>query len=194
MTTTSSVSATLTAGAYQTVSLGYGETLRITDVGGGQCCQVIPVNHGDRRERFSAPNTMLLNKQVYFTTGSTLYSYFCNPMLTIIGTTCTHDALPGRLPAGDDVLARKLLTSAFASLGLARHQIPYPFLAFVRHTIAEDGSIDVACSESAAGDTVHLRADLDVDVVVASTPELLGDSGATGVVALDVLPSEEGTG
>lgn len=188
MTTGSKLSIRLDKGEHQVARLDHGETLRITDVAGGQCCQVVPVNRGDRRERFSAPNTMLMNKQVYFAAGAVLYSYYCNPMLTISTTTTTHDALPGKLPDTEDPLGRNELGAVFEMVGMASHQVPYPFLAFVHHSLAEDGSVDYARSRSVAGDTVHLRAELDLDVVVANTPQLLAGAERAGAIALDVLP------
>lgn len=181
----------LQAGEVTTVALDYGQTLRLTDTGGAACCQLIAVNRGDTRERFSAPNTMLLNKVVYFGEGSILYSYFCNPMLTITATDSAHDALPGVLPRPGDRPGRDLLIGAFAELGLAAHQVPYPFLAFVHHDISTDGTIGVARSTSSAGGFVELRAELDLQVVLAHTPDLFEAPSSLSIVDIKLSDTAE---
>lgn len=179
----------LRAGEHGAVSLRYGERLQVSDLVGGQCCQLVAVNTGDPRERFSAPNTMLLNKQVYYAEGATLHSYLCNPMLTIVETSTGHDALPGPSSEGGDP-PDDTVVEACKEIGLARHQVPYPFLVFAHHVIGDDGSIGPARSTSGKGDHVVLRADLDVTVALANTPRLVAGPD-DGAVSVDVLPAEE---
>lgn len=192
MTQSTSTRTVLGPGETTTVTVPFGEILRIRDIAGGACCQLVIVNHGDARERFSAPNTMLLNKKVYFDEGSVLHSYLCNPMMTITATDVTHDALPGTLADPGPRPGAELLAEEAAGLGLAPHQVPYPFLAFTHHTITDSGYVGAAASVSNPGSFIDLRAEFDVDVVLANTPDLLGEgTGDEPPGALEITLLEE---
>jgi uncharacterized protein len=183
---------TLAPGQHAVLGLDYGQTVRIVDDEGGQRAQLVCVNRGDRRERFSAPNTMLLNKGVYFTAGSVLYSYYCQPMMTITAAAAGSDTLPGPLAGGqlEDAAGRAALVAALGEIGLRRAQLPFPLQVFTRHEVAGDGTVGAGQSTSRAGDHIDLRAELDLFFVIVNA----GGNGGQSTVTLTVQSSAANTG
>lgn len=59
-------------GQSRLVEVAYGQGLRLVDVKGGAAPQLIVVVAGDSRDRISAPNSIVLNRSVYFTVGGVL--------------------------------------------------------------------------------------------------------------------------
>jgi urea carboxylase-associated protein 1 len=73
-----------------------GETLRIIDLEGNQAVDCVLHNAADTRERYSAPDTMVAQANIYLVTGTVLISTEGTPMMTITGTTCErHDTIGG---------------------------------------------------------------------------------------------------
>jgi uncharacterized protein YcgI (DUF1989 family) len=156
-------------GEFVVLNLDFAQRLTITDVSGGQFVHLVCINHGDQRERFSAANTMLLNKGVRFGEGDALHSYYCHGLMTIVGSRPgAHDTLPGPVVDGkaEDVAAKDALAKALGTIGLRASQVPFPFQLFAHHTVAENGSIGPRTATSEPGDVVELRAELDLVVVL----------------------------
>jgi uncharacterized protein len=169
----------ITADQFHVVEIAYGETLRLTDRDGGGVAQMILTVAGDPRDRFSAPNTSVLNLGVYCTTGTVLYSYFYQKMMTIgADTVGGHSLLPTSITQSEvhDMAATsgcELLWRASAELGLTPAQTPFPFQAFIHHGLNDSGVISEAESRSSAGDYVEFVADMDLRAVIVHNTALL---------------------
>jgi uncharacterized protein YcgI (DUF1989 family) len=187
------LSTAIRSGSHQIISVAFGETLVLTDEVGGQAAQLIPIVAGDHRERFSPANTLMLNKAAFFSTGHILYSYFCQPLMTIVQDSAgKHSILPTPLgskggrswTAGQ--LGRDLLRETARDLGLRPTQLPFPFQAFVHHDLDGAGQVSAARG-SRVGDTVHFRADLDLTVAIINNPYILGGTPNDTVITVKVV-------
>jgi len=65
-----------------------GETFRIVDLGGNQAVDTLFYGARETSERYSATDTIVRQRNIYLTTGTTLVSNLGNPMLTIVADTC----------------------------------------------------------------------------------------------------------
>ncbi|MGB3482598.1 MAG: urea carboxylase-associated family protein [Mycobacterium sp.] len=178
---------------FAVVDVAYGQTLRIADHTGGSAVQLVLVVAGDQRDRFSAPNTAVLNKSIYFSTGAVLYSYFYQPMMTITEDSVgRHSLLPTPLPAAGDSdsagvrSGQGLLELAVANLGLTPSQTPFPFQAFIHHALSDTGVVSEALSHSKPGDAIAFRAELDLRAVVVNNPALIGEPAAAASRTIEV--------
>ncbi len=73
-----------------------GCTLRIVDLEGNQAVDCILYNADDPAERYSAPDTMVAQQNIFLVAGSQLLSNEGRPMMTITATDCErHDTIGG---------------------------------------------------------------------------------------------------
>lgn len=186
---------TIPSGSHRLLSVAFGETLILSDEDGGQAGQIIPVVAGDHRDRFSSANTMAINKTAFFTTGGIFYSYFCHPMMTIVGDdTGSHSLLPS--PLGEKGSAsfragqqtQELLADVAASLGIEPQLMPFPFQVFAQHDLSVDGTVSAPRSGSAKGHSLALRAEMDLDIAVVNNPFLLNGSPDSRTISAQILP------
>jgi uncharacterized protein YcgI (DUF1989 family) len=156
-----------------------GQALRVIDVEGQQVADLFCATAADPAEILSGIVTTQLNKAVYLTTGHVLYSVRRRPMFTIVADTVRrHDLLMGacsaysyRLRYGveDHPSCQALLGAVLAPLGVAP-DVPDTFNAFMNVPVAPDGSLSIEVPLSRAGDSVTLRADVDLLVGVSACP------------------------
>jgi len=69
-----------------------GGTLRIIDLEGNQAVDCILYNADDPAERYSAPDTMVAQGNIFLVAGSQLLSNEGRPMMTVSATTCERHA------------------------------------------------------------------------------------------------------
>src|ERR1700712_149995 len=73
-----------------------GELVRIIDLEGNQAVDTLFYNAHDPSERYSAPDTILRQQNLYLSSGTQLISSEGNVLLTIVADTCgRHDPLGG---------------------------------------------------------------------------------------------------
>lgn len=171
--------------SYVALEMDAGQVLRIEDLEGVQCCDVVAFNRHDYKERYSPSNTVNLNRHVYLGKGKPLYSTRCNTMLTIVEDTVGHhDCVCGSCSpelnrarygkkAEGKVTCRENLRDAVASYGIPLEDVPYSFNPWMDFPIAEDGSISYGETLSKAGDYIDLRADMDLLVAISNCPQEL---------------------
>jgi hypothetical protein len=156
-----------------------GQTLRVIDVEGEQVADIVCATAADPAETFSGIVTTQLNKAVYLTTGHVLYSVRRRPLLTIVADRVgRHDVLMGACSAYSYRLrygvenhpnCQALLAGVLAPLGVVP-DVPDTFNAFMNVPVAADGSLSVEVPRSRAGDSVTLRAEVDLLVGIAACP------------------------
>src|SRR5262245_910060 len=156
-----------------------GQLLRVIDPEGEQVADVVTFSESDPRERLSNGRSFDYGGRIYFTTGHTLYSDRSNPMLTIVSDTVgRHDFLltpcsremfriqygvTGKQPNCLDNLAK-----AIARRGVDPALIPTPFNAFMNVDVLPDGGLDIRPPRSKAGDSITLRAEMELLVAVSA--------------------------
>ncbi|NIP75257.1 MAG: DUF1989 domain-containing protein, partial [Xanthomonadales bacterium] len=73
-----------------------GEILRLIDLEGAQAVDFLCYNAEDTAERYHAPNTIKVPKNIFIGEGSVLRSNLARPMMTVIADTCgRHDTIFG---------------------------------------------------------------------------------------------------
>lgn len=71
-----------------------GQILRIVDLEGNQAVDTLIYNAADTSERYSAPDTVVRQRNIFITAGTQLMSNAGNVLMTVLNDTCgRHDTL-----------------------------------------------------------------------------------------------------
>jgi uncharacterized protein YcgI (DUF1989 family) len=152
-----------------------GQLLRVIDLEGEQVADLVAFGHEDKNERLSSGRSLDYANKIYLTTGDIIYSNRSRPMFTIVADDVgRHDFLlapcsretfqiiyqnTGDHPSCLDNLSRHL-----APFGIAADSIPNTFNIFMNVEIDSAGRLSILPPRSKAGDTVTLRAEMDLIV------------------------------
>ncbi|MDH3668618.1 MAG: urea carboxylase-associated family protein [Paracoccaceae bacterium] len=180
-----------------------GEILRLIDLDGAQAVDFLCYNADDPAERYHAPNTIKVPKNIFIGQGSVLRSNLARPMMTVIADTCgRHDTIFGCCSFEVDRV-RYGRTNAEScqhnfEREMARHGIGPEHVVpnvnfFMNVPVAADGATGIAESQSKAGDYVDLRAEMPVLAVLSNCPEELNPAtGANGPTPIRAIVWREG--
>ena len=155
--------------------LRVGQTLEVIDPLGEQVADLVAFSKDDDAEWLSSGRTIDYNNTIYLTTGHILYSNRSSPMLTITAdsvgrhdflyTPCSPETFaiiynhPGHHPSCFENLARSL-----QPFGVEPDRIPTTFNIFMNVQVAPDGALTISAPRSKAGDSISLRAEMDLIV------------------------------
>jgi uncharacterized protein len=158
-----------------------GETLRIVDLEGQQAVDFLCYSAELPLDRLNVPNTVKLNRSLYVTKGSTIYSDRARKMFSVLDDTCGfHDTLAGCCSHEMDLLrygvrntlsCRSNFVQELAKWSMAPSEIVSNINFFMRVTFSEQGELEIAPSPSKAGDYVVLRAEMPVIAVLSNCPQ-----------------------
>jgi hypothetical protein len=161
-----------------------GQTLQIVDLGGNQAVDCVLHSAHDLGERYSAPDTIVAQRNIFLTTGTVLYSNEGNPMMTITADTCgRHDTIGGAcskesntLRYGHHTWSQHACVENFvfeaSRHGMGKRDIQSNINWFMNVPVEADGSLGIVDGLSAPGLSVDLRAEMDVLVVVSNCPQV----------------------
>jgi uncharacterized protein YcgI (DUF1989 family) len=178
--------------------LNRGEQLRLIDPHGGQSGDLIAFSHGGT-QRLSNGRTFDYNGKIYLSTGDVLWSDRSNPMLTIVADEVgRHDFLysPCSLEmyrtqygvTGYHANCYDNLCSAMRELGLEPEPLPTAFNFFMNVEVGAHGRLVIAPPKSRAGDSVTLRAEIDLAIAFSACPASTCNGGSgNGPLAFEVL-------
>ena len=161
--------------------LAQGESIRIVNLEGSQVVDAWAFNADDIGEFLSNEHTRSCLEKLIPGVGDALYSNQRRPIIRIVGDTSpgVHDLL---LSACDIERYRLLgvteyhrncadnLREALAGISLTPPDVPSPFNIFENVSIAPDGSLAIEPPPVKAGDTITLRAELDLVLVLSCCP------------------------
>jgi uncharacterized protein YcgI (DUF1989 family) len=155
--------------------LARNEHLRVTDLEGEQVADLVCFSRTDRRERISSGRTIDYANSIYLTTNNILYSNRSCPMLTIVQDDVgRHDFL--LTPCSPDTFrilykttsahpsCLKNLQTHLARFGIQSDDIPTTFNIFMNVEIGPDGTLSILPPRSRAGNSITLRAEMDLIV------------------------------
>jgi len=178
----------IAAGGGAGLRLGRGQLLRIIDPEGGQSGDLMAFS-ADGRERLSNGRTFDYDGKIYLSTGDVLWSDRSNPMLTIVAddvgrhdflyASCTIEmyrkqyAVTGYHPNCHDNLI-----AALRELGVDGSPLPTAFNFFMVANVAADGSLAFEPPRSRAGDSVVVRAEMDLVIALSACPASTCNGGA----------------
>ena len=165
-----------------------GQQLRVIDPEGGQTGDLLAFSQ-DGRQRLSNGRTFDYGGKIYVSAGDVLWSDRSNPMLTIVADqvgrhdflycACSLDmyriqyGVTGYHPNCTDNLC-----AALRELGIEPEPLPTPLNLFMNVEVAGDGKLVFAPPKSRAGDSIVLRAEMDLVIALASCPASTCNGGA----------------
>lgn len=161
-----------------------GQVLTIVDVGGNQSADCLVYEARDHAERYSVPDTVAAQGNVYLDTGSTLMSNEGRPLMTVvaneiprqdtIGGACSKES--NTLRYGHHTLFHHACRENFLIQGQRHGLGPRDLVSninwFMNVPVEADGTLGIVDGMSAPGKRVALRAERDVLVIVSNCPQV----------------------
>jgi hypothetical protein len=161
-----------------------GQTLRIIDLEGNQAVDCLLYRADDHTERYSAPDTIVAQGNVFLVVGTVLRSTEGRALMTITGSAVArHDTVGGAcsresntLRYGHHTYGQHACVENFVyehlRHGLAKRDIQSNINWFMNVPVEADGTLGIVDGISAPGLWVDLRAETDVLVVVSNCPQI----------------------
>lgn len=161
-----------------------GATLLIIDLHGNQAVDCLLYHAADTTERYSAPDTIAAQANIFLTTGTVLRSNEGRPMATIIADGCgRHDTIGGAcskesntLRYGQHTKHQHACVENFlgegARWGLDKRDLVSNINWFMNVPIDPDGTLGIVDGLSAPGLSLELRAEMDLLVLVSNCPQI----------------------
>jgi uncharacterized protein YcgI (DUF1989 family) len=184
------------------LELRRGDRIRVIDPTGGQVADVFAFCAGDLSEYHSAEHTRVWVSRLFPRVGEQFVTNRRRPILTLEADDSpgVHDMLcaacdPSRYALlgaqGWHASCQENLQRAMAALGHSGIEIPQPINLFMNIPVGEEGTIGWEPAPTGAGDSVTLRAELDVIVAVSACPQDLVpiNSGNPTEIVLEVTRS-----
>jgi uncharacterized protein len=194
-------SETVLAGDYWIHEIGVGQTFRIVDLEGNQAVDTLFYSARDTSERYSATDTIVGQRNIYLTTGTTLLSNFRNPMLTIVADTCgRHDTLGGACAQESNQVRYAiekrhmhacrnsfLLAISDSKWNLSKRDVTANINFFMNVPVTPDGKLTFEDGISQPLKYVEMRAEMDVICVISNCPQLNNPCNAYNPTPIQVL-------
>jgi uncharacterized protein YcgI (DUF1989 family) len=152
-----------------------GQTLRVIDLEGEQVADLTAFARRDKSEWLSSGRSIDYANTIYLTRGHVLYSNRSRPMFTILAddvgrhdfllTPCSRETFEiiykntESHPSCFDNLRRNL-----AEFDIGPDAIPTTFNIFMNVEVGADGTLSILPPRSKAGDSIKLRAEMDLIV------------------------------
>ena len=180
---------TIGGGGYASRVLARGTRLRLENIGGDCCVNLLVYNAGRPLERLNVADTVKVQWNAYLGPSSLLLSDMGRVLMSVTDDTCgRHDALCGcsnersnerRYGSGANhggcPNARDRFLVALAKHGLSRKDVAPCVNLFKGVRVEADGSTRLVEPSSAPGQHVVLRSEMDALVVLANTPHVLDE-------------------
>ena len=171
-----------------------GSALRLTDLEGGANVSALFYNREEKLERYSMPDTLKAQHTAFLTTGNVCYSDMGRVLCSIIADTAGwHDTICGVSDATQ--IEKKYGNASFQThrnamfrsgkdgllvelgkWGLGKRDLVANVNFFSKVAADETGTLHFQSANSKPGDTVDLRFDMDVLVVLSTAPHALDPS------------------
>lgn len=178
---------TVAAGGYASRMLNRGARLRLTDLHGDACVSMLAFSAERPVERLNVADTLKVQWNAYLGAGRLILSDMGRVMFSIVEDTAHgHDAFCGASNVrsnaqrygdgfnhGSHPNARDRFLIALTKYGLGRKDIHPCINWFKPVTIGADGATRLDVGPFAAGESLVLRAEMDVIVVLANCPHVL---------------------
>ena len=179
------------------VRLPTGWRLRVADIEGQQVGDLFAYNADDVDEHTSAEHTRVGISRLFPRVGEPFLSNRRRPILTLVADESpgVHDMLlaacdPARYASlgvsGWHASCAENLRSVMAGLGHPEVAIPQPINLFMDIPIEADGTLGWRPAPTRPGDSVTLRAEMDVLVVLSACPQDLNPINGPGPSSLSM--------
>lgn len=178
-----------------------GEIFRIVDLEGNQAVDTLFYNARDTSERYSATDTIVEQRNIYLTTGTTLLSNLRNPMLTIVADTCgRHDTLGGACAVESNqvryAIGKRhmhacrnsfLLAISDPKWDLTKRDVTPNINFFMNVPVTPEGELTFEDGISEPNKYVEMRAEMDVIAVISNCPQLNNPCNGYNPTPIQVL-------
>lgn len=185
-------------------TIAKGQTFRIVDLEGNQAVDTLFYCVDDLAERYSAADTIRMQRKLYLSTGTVLYSSLARPMLTIVADTCgRHDTLGGACAAESNTVrygqhtkhmhsCRDNFLRAIAAneIALEKRDLASNINFFMNVPVTPTGKLTFEDGISAGGKYVEMRAETDVLVLISNCPQLNNPCNAYNPTPIRVMTWE----
>jgi uncharacterized protein YcgI (DUF1989 family) len=178
--------------------LSAGDGVRVVDVHGQQVADVFAFTAADVDEYASAEHTRMHVNRLFPRPGESFVTNRRRPILRLQrdDSPGVHDMLcaacdPARYAALGAPAHRSCavnLRSVMADLGFSRVEVPQPINLFMNVPVTGDGSLGLEPALTRPGDSVTLRAELDLLLVVSACPQDLVPINGEGPTDLELIP------
>lgn len=181
-----------------------GQTLTLVDTKGQQAIDFLCYSAELPLDRINIPNTVKLNRSLYITKGSKIYSDHARVMMTVLDDTCGyHDTLAGCCSCEIDKVrygvvktesCRTNFIAELAKWAMAPSEIVSNINFFMRVPFTADGDVVIADGVSKAGDYVVLRAEMPVIVVLSNCPQQHNPAAGFEPTPIEVIVADAPAG
>ena len=179
------------------VKLARGAHIRLIDIEGGQTGDLMAFSL-DGRERLSNGRSFDYNGKLLLSTGDVLWSDLSNPMLTIVADDVgRHDFLYASCSiemyrmqygvTGYHANCSDNLRAALRELGIEPDRVPTTaFNFFMNIEVQPDGRLKILPPKCRKGDSMVLRAEMDLAIAVSACPAGTCNDGPPRSLAFEV--------
>ena len=180
-------------------TLTRGQVLQVTDPQGEQVADLVAFKREDLREWLSSGRSIDYANTIYLTKGQVLYSNRSNPMFTIVDddvgrhdfllTPCSRETFKIIYrDESDHPSCLGNLSKHLAPFGINPDDIPTTFNIFMNVEVASDGSLAILPPRSQAGDTLTLRAEMDLIVGLTACSAEMSNNYKFKPISYEILP------
>jgi uncharacterized protein YcgI (DUF1989 family) len=179
-----------------------GQSLKVTDLEGEQVADLVSFNLTDHREWLSSGRSIDYANTIYLTTGHLLYSNRSQPMFTIMQDDVgRHDFL--LTPCSPETFqiiyhnnnyhpsCFENLHTNLARFGIAPDRIPTTLNLFMNVEIGADGKLSILPPRSQAGDSITLRAEMDLIVGLTACSAELSNNHSFKPIGYEIFDSTD---
>ena len=161
-----------------------GDELTIVDLEGNQAVDFLLYDSADTTVRYSAPDTIAAQRNVYLTEGSVLRANTGDALMTLVHDEVgRHDTIGGAcskesnsLRYGHHTVHQHACVENFlaegANWGLGKRDLVSNINFYMNVPVEADGALGIVDGLSAPGLSLTLRADRDVLVLVSNCPQI----------------------
>jgi uncharacterized protein len=178
------------------VKLARGAHIRLIDIEGGQTGDLMAFSL-DGRERLSNGRSFDYNGKLLLSTSDVLWSDLSNPMLTIVADDVgRHDFLYASCSiemyrmqygvTGYHANCSDNLRAGLRELGVEPDSLPTAFNFFMNVEVQPDGRLKILPPKCRKGDSMVLRAEMDLAIAVSACPAGTCNDGPPRSLAFEV--------
>jgi uncharacterized protein YcgI (DUF1989 family) len=174
-----------------------GQLLRVVDLEGEQVADLTAFNSADKAEWLSSGRSIDYANRIYLSKGDVLYSNRSRPMFTILEDAVgRHDfLLTPCSPETFQIIYKNTeahpscfhnLATHLAPFGIAADTIPTTFNIFMNVEIEGTGGLKILPPRSKAGDSIVLRAEMDLIVGLTACSAEMSNNYAFKPIAYEI--------
>ena len=163
------------------LSVARGRRIRVVDLDGGQCADIVAFVRDDPQEHLSQNWTRVNNWKLGIKIGDQLFTGRNRPLLTVVDDSlgvndllfppCSRHVYEQLFEGGGQDGCAELLADALGPFGVPARLVTDPLNAFMNTRIGDAGEISIEPNVSRPGELLELRAESDCIIGVSACPD-----------------------